>query len=237
MSAVPNIRSPHPSADALHALAARAVAFTDADGLAIALDRGAGMVCEASIGIAPAIGEKVGPGSVLSEKCIREATTVTYTREADATGDAYSTILAPIMRDARAIGLCAAFANRANAFTDPHLAVLTETAAAVCRYDDPRPVPVNRETEPVDTIDPRALNPEIVKGLEAQIAEFAVSERRRVRIAIAVKCGVVALLVGGLGASLVPDRVTTWVAPILERLHHSPNQQLRQATGGDRASR
>src|SRR4051794_19571241 len=101
MSAVPDISLPHPAADILHAMAARAMAFTAADGLAIALDHGDGIVCAASTGEAPAVGAKVGPGSTLSEKCIREATPVTYSRAADESGGAYSTILAPILFDAR----------------------------------------------------------------------------------------------------------------------------------------
>jgi hypothetical protein len=237
MSAVPNISIAHPDADLLQALAARAMAFTAADGLAIALADGDGMVCAASTGEAPAVGAKVGPGSKLSEKCIREATPVTYSRAADESGGAYSTILAPILLDTRAVGLCVAFANRANAFTDAHLTALTETAAAVCRHDE-EPVPVDGtvDAEFTDTPAPLALNPEILKEVEDQIADFALRERRRVRMAAAVKFGVAILLLCGFGTALAPERVAAWVAPIVERLH-SPNQEVRHSARGDRASR
>jgi len=237
MSAVPNLSRSHPSEDVLHGLATRAMAFTGADGLAIALDRGDGMVCEASIGAAPAIGAKVGPGSTLSEKCIREATTVIYSREADETGVAYSTILAPIILDSRAIGICAAFANRANAFTHLHLEALTATAAAVVRCDSAQPDPVSRVGTVADTPRPPALNSEILKEMEGQIAEFAVWERRRARTALVLKFGIAVLLLCGFGSALAPERVAAWVAPIVNRLHHSPHQELRRPTGGDRASR
>jgi len=223
---VPNISFSYPGSDVLHALAFRAVASTQADGLAIALDRGSGMLCEASTGAAPAVGTTVGPGSTLSETCIREGRVVAYTREADETGDAYSTVLAPIILESRAIGLCAAFANRANAFTDEHIAALKETAAAVCRI-----------TETVDVPAPAGLSADILREMEDQIAEFAASERRRQRMAITVRFGVVLLLAFALTVSFAPERLAAWVSPIVKRLHLAPNKQPRYRTGDNRAIR
>ena len=239
MSAVPDFGLSDSGADVLRALAARAMAAMDADGLAIALDRGDGMVCEASSGEAPAVGAKVGPGSTLSDQCIREATLVAFSRDAGESGDAYSTVLAPIIWESRAIGLCVAFANRANAFADAHMAALAATATAVCRYGLKRSSPAGAEVrdDPTDMPAPGLVDADLLKGIEDQITEFAALERRRSRKAMAVKCAVVALLLCGLGASFVPDRVNAWLAPIIQRLQRPPQHDPSRSPGSDRASR
>ena len=193
----------------LQALASRALAALDAEGLAIALKQGDDIVCEASVGAAPKEGTKLDAGSVLSARCMRTAEPVVDSRPANGGAAAYSILLVPIVQNAEAIGLCAAFAARENAFTAEHVASLADTARSVLELRAPRPVP--------SIAKPPEFDPQSLEQVEAQIAGFARAEKRRVRTALAMKIAGAVVVLCALGASMMPDRVAAWVAPVVRR--------------------
>lgn len=207
----------------LEALATRALASLGAEGVAIALKQGDDIVCQASVGAAPQEGSKLEAGSVLSAECMRSAAPVLHSRVSAGSAPAYSILLVPIVENGQTAGLCAAFSARENAFTAEHIASLTEIAGCVLEPRLPEPV--------ADTVKPPEFDPQSLETVEAQIADFAVAEKRRARAALAVKIAAAVLVLCALGASIVPDRVAGWMAPILRRFER-PATPPQAPTGG-----
>jgi GAF domain/PilZ domain/Sel1 repeat len=132
---------------ALHLLAERARMFTGATGAAIAISRGAEMVCRASAGsTAPCIGTRFQPGAGFSGECVRRGVSL---RCDDAESDARverescqalgirSILASPLRADDSVIGLLEVFSERPNAFNANHgvfLEGLAEIAVAAAGH-------------------------------------------------------------------------------------------------------
>jgi putative methionine-R-sulfoxide reductase with GAF domain len=132
---------------ALHLLAERARMFTGATGAAIAILRGAEMVCRASAGsTAPCIGTRFQPGAGFSGECVRRGVSL---RCDDAESDARverescqalgirSILASPMRWDDSVIGLLEVFAEKPNAFKANHgvfLEGLAEIAVAAAGH-------------------------------------------------------------------------------------------------------
>ncbi len=229
--------SSEPRTDSVQALAARALTALDADGVAIALSNGNEIVCEASLGAAPEVGAKLDASSALCGQCLRTATPVIDSRPADGSGPpAYSVVVVPVLEAGQAIGVCVAFSDHENAFSSKAVVTLTHTAQSVAALRAPKADPVTTAAVTADVPKPPApVDPQVLEEIEQQIALFARAEKRRVRVALAVKVACAAVLLGGMAASFVPDRVSASMAPIFHRFEHSPAPS--HSAAGDRASR
>lgn len=196
---------------------------TGADGIAIALKIGSDIICKASVGIAPAEGSKVEGESTWSARCIREAQPISFSQSDERPGLSYSAILVPLLHAGRAIGCCAAFAQRADAFAPEHVHALVAIAASAVLSVTPeatqKPAPTIelKSEEPQRT---QGMSAERLKEIEAELAAFAAFEKRRERKIIAAKWIFAVLFVLALAGSFVPDRVLSWVQPIVNG-HHS----------------
>ncbi|HUK46581.1 MAG TPA: N-acetylmuramoyl-L-alanine amidase [Terriglobales bacterium] len=114
--------------DVLRLVAARAMAITGADGVAVALARENAIVCRASIGkIAPDPGVRLDPNSGFSGACLRNGQTVRCDdSETDSRVNAQacralgtrSMVAVPLMARARVIGLIEAFSSETHGFNE-----------------------------------------------------------------------------------------------------------------------
>lgn len=202
----------------LQPMAARAMKITRADGIAIALMSGDEIVCEASAGHAPEVGATVDGTSTWSVRCMRERQPVSFSQSLER--GSYSVVLVPLVRSGSAIGFCAAFAMRAEAFTPRHVRVLmriAETAArslAAPQAEAPQPV-----KEAAGSFPARKLSSEQLQEIEREIAAFAAAEKQRARLSTTVKSSVAVLLLIVVSASLFPDRVRDWSYKIDDSIH------------------
>ena len=226
-----------PRRDYLQALAERALNALAADGSAIALTRDDEIVCEASVGAAPAVDSRLDSSSTLSAQCLRTQVPIVHSERPGRNGaSADSFLLVPVMREGRAIGLCVAYAARENAFTSDHIAWLIKTAESVAsppiaakQVDAARPVeskiPEVEGSKPepltpnIATLPP-SLDAETLRGLEEDIAQFEREEKRRAKVVLALKGAGVAVLLCVFALSFIPDRVAAWVRPIVTRVEH-----------------
>ena len=195
---------------------------TSADGVAIALKIGSEIICKASVGVAPAVGAKVGGESTWSARCIREAQPVSFSHTGEKAGTSYSAILVPLLHAGRAIGCCAAFAERADAFTPEHLRALLAIAATAVRGVTPEPQQPPASTEKIPDPRPsRTVSNEHLQEIEAELAAFAEAEKHRLRVAKVRKWALATVLVLATGASCFPDQLRDWAQPILQTIHSS----------------
>src|SRR5438270_6936055 len=120
--------------EVLRLVAARALAITGADGVAIALARENAIVCRASIGtIAPDPGVRLDPNSGFSGACLRNGQTVrcndsdTDSRvnaQACRALGARSMVAVPLMAKERVAGLIEAFSSETNGFNESDVSSL-----------------------------------------------------------------------------------------------------------------
>ena len=130
---------------ALNFLVDQISAMTQASGVAIAVEDGAGIVCKASSGTAPQVGVRVNPRSGLSWECVRTKEVVTCVdTENDPRVDRLvcrqlnmrSAMLVPVMKDSRIAGLVEVFSSRPHAFNNQTVILLRRVAEAVAGLDE-----------------------------------------------------------------------------------------------------
>jgi len=121
----------------LQFLVERVVELTHSNGGAIALGEGADMVCRAASGLAPDIGVSIGNSSALTSECIRTAKIVRcHDTETDSRVDREicrelnlrSSLILPILFEAKVKGVLEVFSPLPRAFSDKHLALLQQLA-------------------------------------------------------------------------------------------------------------
>lgn len=123
-------------AAALKQIAEQAVRVIGADGFAIALSHGDAVVCECSVGFAPAVGTAIREGG-LSAQCLRSGRPVKCAdlQNSEISGQngvgVRSTLMVPVLQGGHAIGLLAAFSPSQDAFDDDDIAWMTHAADAV----------------------------------------------------------------------------------------------------------
>ena len=231
---VPAIATPGSRQRIFVEIARRAVVAARADGVAVALDRGAGMVCEISLGLAPPRGTVVDSGSSLSAECLRTAATVYCAdsladpRFADKTIPFRSVLLAPILEDGRAVGFCGAFSARPNAFSAEQVQAFKAVVGMAngrSKGADAEPAAgtghgVNRRAQPSTTSDEK-----LVKEIEAQIADWDKHERRsRQRRKLAFALVGALLITGSIMISASPPKLWEWLRPITRLFQDSSPQ-------------
>ena len=122
--------------------------------------------------------------------------------------------------------------------TEDTRATLPEAPAPIVLVTPASPAPSAVTLEP-DIEEQRAtevpqpsatLSSEVWKEMEAEIAAFAAIEKRRARLALAVRSAIAALVIAGLSACFYPDRVEAWAQPLLTRIQNS--LQFNLAPGG-----
>ncbi len=79
---------------------------------------------------------------------------------------------------------------------------------------------------------PPEFDPQSLENVEAQIADFALAEKRRARTVLVVKIAGVIVALCALGASMMPERVEGWVAPIIRRFEHRATPAQPPRGGG-----
>lgn len=148
---------------ALAYVAEKAALHTRADGSALALQDGDGMVCRASVGTAPGIGVRLQGGSGLTGECIRTGAVVRCEdTEVDPRADRLlcrrinlrSTVIVPVISSGSVIGVLEALSSRPRAFDIGHvrcLVGLAELVSATLRPAVPAPPRV-----PARVLDPPA---------------------------------------------------------------------------------
>jgi hypothetical protein len=114
--------------EVLHLVAERAMAITDADGIAIALGEGDAIICRASVGdIAPDPGARLNPQSGFSGACFRSGQIIRCDdAETDPRVDVKacrrletrSMVAVPLLGQQSVIGVIEAFSHDAYAFID-----------------------------------------------------------------------------------------------------------------------
>src|ERR1700744_2723983 len=160
-------KKPHTSADDLAVIAQRAQAFTNASGVAIALNEGNAdeIVCRARSGAsAPEVGAALRIEGTFTGLCIQtgkelrcddcETDTRVDTAAIRALG-IRSMVVTPIREDSRVVGVLAAFAPTPHAFTITHVAVLKTMADQISgmlqkngRKDENPPAEIPRMATP-----------------------------------------------------------------------------------------
>jgi hypothetical protein len=65
------------------------------------------------------------------------------------------------------------------------------------------------------------LDSDVVKDVEAEIAAFAIRQKRRARWALAGKSLCMTVLAVGMAACFFPDRVQSWAQPIADKVQSS----------------
>lgn len=130
---------------ALNFLVDQISAMTQASGVAIAVEDGAGIICKASSGTAPQVGVRVNPRSGLSWECVRTKEVVTCVdTENDPRVDRLvcrqlnmrSAMLVPVMKNSRIAGLVEVFSSRPHAFNNQTVILLRRVAEAVAGLDE-----------------------------------------------------------------------------------------------------
>ena len=205
----------------LRPLALRAKERTGADGIAVALKIDGDILCEASVGAAPAVGSKVDANSRWSTRCLTEAKPVCISHTGINPQASYSAILAPILHAGTAIGFCAAFASRAEAFTPAHVRILQEMARSAVRSVNGCPQAQPDLVSMQAVLPPRQLSPELLKQVDEEIGAFSVEEKQRGRRQLISRCALASVLALATCASFFPDQIQQWAQPILYRINHS----------------
>ena len=121
----------------LQFLVERVVELTHSNGGAIALGEGVEMVCRASSGLAPDVGVSIGTTSALTSECIRTGKIVRCDdTETDSRVDREicrelnlrSSLILPILFEAKVKGVLEVFSPLPKAFNENHLALLQQLA-------------------------------------------------------------------------------------------------------------
>lgn len=223
-----------PRSRPLRPLVVRAMKTTGADGIAIALKIGSEIICKASAGVAPAEGSKVQGDSTWSARCIREAQPISFSHSGERSGISYSAILVPLLHAGRAIGCCAAFAQRADAFTPDHVRALVAIAASAVSSVTPEPKQDPLPIPKADIGPSPALSAERLKEIETELVAFAAAEKHRSRMVTATKLTLASILVVAAFLSCFPDQVRGWAQPILQRVgqpfQSSPSRRSQQVS-------
>lgn len=180
--------------DVLRLVAARAVAITGADGVAIALAKDAAIVCRASMGkIAPDPGMRLDPNSGFSGACLRNGETVRcddsetdprVNAQVCRTLGARSMVAVPLTAKGRVVGLIEAFASEAFGFNDSDvksLVLLGELIlAAIHPAEEDRLAQLAEQILPQP---PGLLTVETPQAVEPEIAEPPSKETQTVAVA------------------------------------------------------
>jgi protein TonB len=133
---------------ALNFLVDQIAAMTQAGGVAIAVEDGSGIVCEAASGIAPQVGVRVNPRSGLSWECVRTCEVVQCVdTENDPRVDRTvcrqlnmrSAMLVPVKKDGRVAGLVEVFSSQPHSFSNQTVILLRRVAEAVAALDETAP--------------------------------------------------------------------------------------------------
>ena len=142
---------------ALNFLVDQVAAMTQAGGVAIAVEDGAGIVCQASSGIAPEVGVRINSRSGLSWECVRTGEVVhCVDTETDPRVDRLvcrqlnmrSAMLVPVKKDNRVTGLVEVFSSRAHAFSSNTVVLLRSVAEAVGELEERLPALENSPVAP-----------------------------------------------------------------------------------------
>jgi putative methionine-R-sulfoxide reductase with GAF domain len=140
--------------EALLNLAIKARDFTHADGVAVAVRDGEGMVCRASLGFAPDTGVRIQADRGLSGECLRTGEIVVcYDSDSDPRVDAAvarelnmrSAVIVPIGRHESPAGLLEVFFASARAFNEAAVYSLQELAIGFFVESEKRPSPPKPE--------------------------------------------------------------------------------------------
>jgi protein TonB len=122
---------------ALQFILEKMIAQTNSSGGAIAIGERDRIVCRASAGLAPDVGVVIGTGSVLTAECLRTGKIVRCEdTEIDVRVDENicrelnlrSSVIVPILSQARVRGVLEAFSPEPNAFNDQHVSLLEQCA-------------------------------------------------------------------------------------------------------------
>lgn len=148
------LKTQNPATDAaLDYIVRQAFSLSLAEGAAIALNDGAGMICRASIGTAPGVGIRLKGSSGLTGECVQTRQIIRCDdTETDPRADRLlcrrinlrSTIIVPILARAEMLGVIETLSSRPRAFDSSHVILLREIAeltASCLRGESVQPLP------------------------------------------------------------------------------------------------